>query len=182
LKKSRHKPIRQAPVEIYPVNAQIRAPEVRLIDENGEFVAVTPTMEALNMAKERGFDLVLVSPKAIPPVAKIIDYGKFQYEQEKQMRKQRAKQKKVEVKGIRLSPRIGQHDIEVRLDQAENFLNGGDKVKVEIGLRGRERQHMDLAKEIINNFITAIGARMEVRVDEPLNIQGGHIMIVIAKK
>lgn len=182
MKKSRHKPIKKILIEEFPVNEQIRVPEVRLIDEEGNFVEVMAAFRALEMAKERGYDLVLVSPKAVPPVAKIMDYGKFQYEQEKQMRKQKAKQKKIETKTIRLSPRIGAHDIEVRLNQAQGFLEGDDKVKIEIVLRGRERQHADLARDVIHNFIQAIGSRINVVIEEPLTKEGGNLMVVIAKK
>lgn len=182
MKKSRHKPIKKILIEAFPINEQIRVPEVRLIDEEGNFVEVMAAFRAIEMARERGYDLVLVSPKTVPPVAKIMDYGKFQYEQEKQMRKQKAKQKKIETKTIRLSPRIGSHDVEVRLNQARGFLEGGDKVKIEIVLRGRERQHADLARDVIHNFIQAIGSRINVAIEEPLTKEGGNLMMVIVKK
>jgi translation initiation factor IF-3 len=182
MKKSRHRPIKKIQIEEFPLNEKIKVPEVRLIDEEGQFIDVLPSERALEIARERGLDLVLVSPKANPPVAKIMDYGRFQYQQEKEMRKQKAGQKKVEVKGIRLSPRIGDHDIEVRLNQAKEFLNNGDKVKIEIILKGRERQHTNLARELINNFIQSISQEIAVRIEEPISAQGGQLMTIIAKK
>jgi len=182
LKKTRHKPIKKIEAEKFPVNEQIKVPEVRLIDEEGKFIEITPTPRALEIAKERGYDLVLVSPKDIPPVAKIMDYGKFRYEQEKQMRKQKAKQKKVETKIIRLSPRIGSHDIEVRLNQAQKFLEEGNKIKIEIILKGRERQHADLARSVINNFIQSLNNQISINIEEPLTKESGNLMMVIAKR
>src|SRR5271157_5736671 len=100
----------QGPVEpLYKANEQIKAPELRVIDENAKNVGVLPTAEALALAKERGFDLVEVMPNATPPIAKFLDYGQFKYEKEKEARKQKAHAHKVEVKGIRLSIRIGEH-------------------------------------------------------------------------
>ncbi len=135
----------------------------------------------MRLAAERELDLVVIQPKAEPPVAKIIDFGKYKFEQEKEARKQKAKQKTVEVKGIRLSARIGPHDIDIRKEQAKKFLEDGDKVKVEIILRGRERRHADLARQIIQDFITALNAEMPVRVDQPVQNQGGQLTSIVAK-
>lgn len=134
------------------------------------------------MAQEKGLDLVEVSPLAQPPVAKIVDYSKLKYQEEKERRKEKAKQKKVETKGIRLSLRISEHDIEVRINRAEKFLNDGDKVKLDMLLRGREFQHKPLAKEIINKFIAAVDQIVPVITEQPLTIQGGRLSAVIAKK
>ena len=135
----------------------------------------------MRLAAERELDLVVIQPKAEPPVAKIIDFGKYKYEQEKEARKQKAKQKTVEVKGIRLSARIGPHDIDVRKEQAKKFLDDGDKVKVEIILRGRERRHADLARQIIQDFITNLNKEMPVRIDQPVQNQGGQLTSIVAK-
>lgn len=134
------------------------------------------------MAQDRGLDLIEVNPLANPPVAKIVDYSKMRYQEEKERRKERAKQKKVEIKGIRLSLRISEHDTEVRVNQAAKFLNQDDKVKLEMLLRGRERQHTDLAKNIINKFVAAVNQIVEVNVEQPLSILGGKLSVMIAKK
>ena len=164
----------------YRTNQYIRVPEVRLIDENGQNIGVISTAEALALAQERGLDLVEVSPLANPPVAKIINYSKLKYQEEKERRKGRAKQKKVEVKGVRLSLRIGQHDVEVRLKQAQKFLADGNKVRIEIILRGREKGRADLARKNINNFIEALNQIKPVKVEQPLSALGGKLSIIIA--
>ena len=184
MKKSRPKPFFRPTIrqEEYPTNERIRALEVRLIDENNEFISVLSTPEALAMAKEKGLDLVLVAPKAVPPVAKIIDYGKLQYEKEKKERKQRAHQKKIEVKGIRLSPRIGQHDLDIRINQSKKFLEEGNKVNIEIFLRGREKQFSNLARQMIEQFVQKINTELPVNIEQPLSQAGGKISMLIAKK
>ena len=155
---------------------------MRLIDEQGVNYGVVSTTKALEMAQERGLDLVEVSPLAQPPVAKIVDYSKLRYREEKERRKERAKQKKIEIKGIRLSLRIGEHDTEVRVNQAKKFLEQGDKVKLEIILRGRERQHSYLAKSNIDKFIEAVKAVIPVTIEQPVSIQGGRLSAIIAKQ
>lgn len=165
----------------YRRNERIRVPTVRLIDESGANIGVIATVEALAMAHDRGLDLVEVSPLANPPVAKIVNYAKLKYEEEKERRKSKSKQKKVEIKGIRLSLRIGEHDRDVRLKQAERFLSQDDKVKLEVILRGRERQHTDLAKEIVNKFVSALQERLAVTVEQKMSIQGGRLSLVVAK-
>ncbi len=136
------------------------------------------TQDALRLAQERHLDLVEVAPTANPPVCKIMDYGAFKYRQEKTERKQRLKQKKVEIKGIRISLKIGQHDLEHRMEQAKKFLELGDKVRVEMILRGREWQHQDLARQKITEFIAALG---ETKVEQPLNRLGNRYIVLIGK-
>ncbi|MCZ2846352.1 MAG: translation initiation factor IF-3 [Candidatus Bathyarchaeota archaeon] len=162
------------------VNRQIRIPQVVLIDENNNNLGTIDTYEALKMAEERGFDLVEVNPKARPSVCKLLDYGSYQYQQEKQERKARARQKKTEVKGIRLSFRIGKHDLEIRRKNAEKFLSQGHKVKIEILLRGREIAHKDMALEMINNFVKDLGEN--VVADQALTRQGKKFFTVIYRK
>jgi translation initiation factor IF-3 len=166
----------------YWINEQIRAPEVRVIDEDGQNVGIMPTFEAVKLARERELDLVEVFPKAEPPIAKIIDYGKFLYQKDKEARKQRAKQKRVEVKGIRLSLRIGTHDKEVRLKQAKEFLETGDKVKVEVILKGRERQYANMAREAIVQFIEELDRLIPTKTEQQLSFQGGRFFAVVGKK
>ena len=170
---------RQEVKDIFPVNERIRFPEVRLIDENNEMLGVMPTYKALALAKERGFDLVAVSPKAQPPVAKLLNYGSFKYQQEKALKKQKVQQKKTDIKEIRLSPRIGQHDLAVRIKQAEKFLSKGDKVVIEVFLKGRERQHPELAKEIIDNYIKGVSAIMAIKTEQEIKRQGNKFTAII---
>ena len=175
---------KQVKVQIiqYWINEQIRAPQVRVIDEEGKNLGVMPTDEAVRLAKEKELDLVEVFPKAEPPIAKILDYGRFLYQKDKEARKQKAKQKKVEVKGVRLSLRISPHDREVRLNQSKEFLGSGDKVKIEIILKGRERQYANNAREIINQFIESLNRLITVRVEQPLSFQGGRFSATVGKK
>ncbi len=166
---------------IYAVNENIRWPQVRVVSDEGGHFGVMATAEALAKAREMEMDLVVIQPKTEPPVAKIVDFGKYKYEKDKETRKQKAKLKTVEVKGIRLSVRIGEHDLDVRKTQAIGFLERGDKVKVEIILRGRERRHGDLAGKIIEQFVAAINKDMPVRVEQPVARQGGQLTSIIGK-
>lgn len=160
-------------------NEWIRTPQVRVIDENGQHMDVMDTAKALALAREKGMDLVEINPGANPPVAKIIGYGQFKYQKEKEMRKAKAHAKQVEVKGIRLSLRIGEHDLQVRRDQSKRFMEEGNRVRVEIILKGRERQHTDLARKILEEFVVSL---QDVRVDQPFQKQGGVLSMVVAKK
>jgi translation initiation factor IF-3 len=152
-----------------------------VITEDGEHLGVLKIADALMRAREREQDLVIIQPKAEPPVAKVIDFGKFKYEKDKETRKQKAKLKTVEVKGIRLSVRIGAHDLDVRREQAKKFLENGDKVKIEIILRGRERRHGDLAQQIITQFTGSLNQLMPVKVEQPISRQGGQLTSIIGK-
>jgi len=182
LRISRRKPKKKVLVHRYRTNQYIRAEQLRIIDENGQNLDPMPTSKALAMAKERGLDLVEVSPVANPPVARIMDYAKFRYEEEKIQRKQKAKQKKVEIKVLRLSLRIGKHDKDFRFNQAKKFLDDNDKVRIELGLRGRERQHQDLARKIISDFIDELGKVVEIKIEQPITRSGAKLDILIVKK
>lgn len=166
----------------YQANARILAPEVRVIDENGVVLGVLPTAKAVAMANERGMDLIEVSPKAEPPVCKFADFGQFKYQKEKEMRKQRAQSKEVEIKGIRLSMRIGQGDLGIRVEQAKKFFEQGDKIKVEMILRGRERAHFDVAQGVFNDFVQKLSAHYPVKVEQPLKSMQGRIHMIIARQ
>jgi len=183
LRISRKKPwLRQSQLKRHRINNFIHCEQVRLIDENGQNLGTLNTADALALARDKGLDLVEVSPLANPPVVKIVDYSKLKYQEEKERRKEKAKQKKIEVKGIRLSLRISGHDKEIRVKRAEDFLNGGDKVKVELLLSGRERQHFDLAREIVNKFVADVNVLVPVNIEQSLTIQGGKLSLIIAKK
>ncbi len=166
---------------IYAVNENIRFPELRVITDEGDHLGVLKTPEALQKAREMEQDLVIIQPKAEPPVAKIVDFGKYKYEKEKENRKQKAKAKNVEVKGIRLSVRIGAHDLDVRRDQAKKFLEEGDKVKIEIILRGREKRHGDLAEKIIQEFAASLNQQLPIKTEQPITRQGGQLTSIVGK-
>ncbi|MBO9321181.1 MAG: translation initiation factor IF-3 [Roseiflexus sp.] len=134
------------------INNRIRAREVRLIDENGAQVGIVSIRDALSMAEERGLDLVEVAPNAVPPVCRILDYGKFRYEQSKKEREARKNQKQVEVKQIRLEPKTDDHDLEVKAKQARRFLLEGDKVKFNLRFRGREIFHQEIGLEMLERM------------------------------
>jgi translation initiation factor IF-3 len=138
------------------------------------------TYRAMQLARERDLDLVEVSPVAQPPVCKIMDYGAYQYQQEKKERKQKTKQKRVDIKGIRLGLNIGAHDLEIRKDQARKFFAKGDKVKVELILRGRERAFADRARATMENFAKSLGEN--VIIEQPFTRQGGRLSMLVAKR
>jgi len=179
ISRRRFKP--KQPTVIYAVNENIRFPQLRVITDAGEHLGIMPTAQAVQIAREREQDLVVIQPKAEPPVAKVIDFGKFKYEKDKETKQQKAKANTIEVKGIRLSVRIGEHDLEVRRDQAKKFLDNGDKVKIEIILRGRERRHGELAQQIIQKFTASINATIPVKVEQPVSRQGGQLTSIIGK-
>ncbi|MBU0707920.1 translation initiation factor IF-3 [Patescibacteria group bacterium] len=158
------------------INQFIRVPQVRLLDENNKQVGIVSTQEALRMSEERGFDLVEIAPLAHPPVCQLMDYGAFKYRQEKAVRKSKAKQKKIVVKGIRLTLTIGQHDFDHRVNQAKNFLAAGDKVKIEMLLRGRQMQHQDRAREKFDEFIKQLE---NVNIEQALLRQGKSYSMLI---
>lgn len=134
------------------VNEKIRAREVRLIDSNGDQLGVKSRQEALELAQTRNLDLVLVAPNAKPPVCRIMDYGKYRYEQQKKEKEARKKQKTINVKEVRFSPGIGDHDFETKLKNARKFLEKGDKLKASVRFRGRAITHKELGMEVLNRL------------------------------
>ncbi|MDP3995275.1 MAG: translation initiation factor IF-3 [bacterium] len=161
-------------------NERIRIPRVVVIDENGNHLGEMDTKAALDMARERGFDLVEVQPKAEPPICKILDFGQFQYEQEKSKSKQKARQKKVGIKAVRISFRIAGHDLETKSRQAAKFLEQGNKVKIDVVLRGREKAYVEEAKNNMESFAKSLGE--DVVVEVPFSKQGGRLSMLIGKK
>ncbi len=140
--------------EIPNINERIRAREVRLISETGEMLGVMPTMQAVKIAKERGYDLVVVSSgEQQTPVTKIMDYGKYKFEIEKKAREAKKKHHVVALKEIKMTYKIEKHDYLVNVKKAERFLTHGDKVKVTIQLRGREMEHKNIAMDVLNKFL-----------------------------
>ncbi|GMR69610.1 translation initiation factor IF-3 [Aerococcus viridans] len=134
------------------VNENIRARELRVIDSEGEQLGVLSKDEALDKAEQVELDLVLVSPNAKPPVARIMDYGKYRYEQQRKEREQRQNQKQVNLKEVRLSPTIEKNDFDTKLRQARKFLEKGDKVKASIRFRGRAITHKEIGREVLERF------------------------------
>ncbi len=139
------------------INEKIRAREIRVIDENSEQLGILPPFEALKIARERGLDLVEVSPNAVPPVCRIQDYGRFLYEKEKSERAAKKKQKVITVKEVKFSVTVDEHDYQTKKNQAVRFLTDGDKVKASLRFRGRQMAHRDLGYAIINRLIQDIG-------------------------
>lgn len=146
-----------------------------VIDDQGNSLGVLATDQALALAQEKGMDLIEVSPLAKPPVCKILDYGKFQYQQGRSQQKT----KKTETKGVRLSFKIGEHDMAVKEKQVNKFLEQGHKVKIELRLRGRERAFRDKAKEVIQTFLDKL--TIEYKQEKPIEIQGPTLSVIISK-
>lgn len=138
------------------INEQIRDKEVRLVGEAGEQLGVVTTAEAMKLAEEAGLDLVKIAPTAKPPVCKIVDYGKFKYEQIRKDKEAKKKQKVVEIKEIRLSPNIDTNDLNTKTNAARKFLSKGDKVKITLRFRGREMAHMGSSRHILDEFAQAL--------------------------
>ena len=138
------------------INEEIRDAEVRVIDETGTMLGVLPIEEALSIAEEKNLDLVNVSPNANPPVCKILDYGKYRYEIQKREKDAKKRQKVTEVKEVRLSTFIEEHDIQVKAKNASKFLQEGNRVKVSLRLRGRERDYANHAIEVMNDFAESL--------------------------
>jgi len=134
------------------INERIRVPQVRLIDTTGEQIGIVPTREALRMALEKGFDLVEISPTAKPPVCKIMDYGKYKYELNKKAKSAKKKQHVIQMKEMRLRPKIEEHDYQFKLKHIQEFLEEGNKVKVFVEFRGREMAHQELGHKIIQRL------------------------------
>jgi translation initiation factor IF-3 len=134
------------------INERIRVPQVRLIDTTGEQIGIVPTREALRMALEKGFDLVEISPTAKPPVCKIMDYGKYKYELNKKAKNAKKKQHIIQMKEMRLRPKIEEHDYQFKLKHIRGFLEEGNKVKVFVEFRGREMAHQEIGQKIIQRL------------------------------
>ena len=134
------------------MNERIRAREVRLIDENGEMIGVMPPLRALDIARERNLDMVEISPNALPPVCKLMDYGRFKYDQAKKENEARKNQKTITLKEIRMRPRTDDHDVEVKTRKIQEFLADGDKVRVSVQFRGAEMRHPDIGRKLLDEI------------------------------
>ncbi|ATR20626.1 MULTISPECIES: translation initiation factor IF-3 [Roseomonas] len=162
------------------VNEDIRVPQVRLIDQDGEMLGVMSAREALLRAYDVGMDLLEISPNADPPVCKITDYGKYKYEQQKKANEARKKQKVVEIKEIKVRPNIDDHDYEVKMRAARSFIEEGDKVKVTLRFRGREMAHQDLGAKVLERIRTELGDT--VKVESMPRLENRQMIMVLAPK
>jgi translation initiation factor IF-3 len=162
------------------VNHQINVPQVRLVAEDGSMVGVVTTREAISMAADVGLDLVEVSPNATPPVCKILDLGKFKYEEQKRKNEARKKQKVIEVKEIKLRPGIDIHDYEVKMRSIHRFLEEGDKVKVTMRFRGREMAHQEIGVKVLDRVKADLDEI--AKVESQPRMEGRQMIMVISPK
>jgi translation initiation factor IF-3 len=162
------------------INAQISVPSVRLVKEDGTMVGVKPTREALQMAADAGLDLVEVSPNADPPVCKILDFGKYKYQEQKKKNEARKKQKVIEVKEIKLRPTTDEHDYEVKMRSVTRFLEEGDKVKVTLRFRGREMAHQELGVQLLNRVKD--DTTKLAKVESEPRVEGRQMVMVLAPR
>jgi len=161
------------------VNEQIRAREVRLIREDGD-QGIMSVSQALEMARDAGLDLVEVSPNAVPPVVKILDFGKFRFENEKKLRDSKKKQKLLKLKEIRMQPKIDDHDLDFKSKHIKEFLTEGNKVKVTIRFRGRELAHTELGFDVMKDVLSRIEG--EYAMEKPPAMEGRFMSMVLSPK
>ncbi|MCQ2501461.1 MAG: translation initiation factor IF-3 [Lachnospiraceae bacterium] len=162
------------------INEQIRDKEVRLISENGEQLGIMSARDAYMKAQEAGMDLVKIAPQAKPPVCKIVDYGKFKYEQARKEKDARKKQKTIEIKEVRLSPNIDTNDLNTKVGAARKFLEKGNKVKITLRFRGREMAHMNSSKHILDEFAAQLS---DIAVVEKApKVEGRSMTMFLAEK
>lgn len=163
------------------VNEQIRIREVRLIDENGEQKGIMPTYEALRMARERDLDLVEVSPNAMPPVCRLLDFGKYKFEQEKRLKDSRKNQKISKLKEIRMQPKIGPGDLDTKAKHVQEFLDDGNKVKVTIRFRGRELAHTELGYGVLEEIEKRL-KEGTYAIEKPAAMEGRFMSTTLTSK
>ncbi len=162
------------------INEQIRDREIRLIGEDGEQLGIMSARDAMKLAREANLDLVKIAPTAKPPVCKIIDYGKYRYEQARRDKEARKKQKTIEVKEIRLSPNIDTNDLNTKVNQARKFVSGGNKVKVAVRFRGRELAHTAVGKTILEDFAQKLSDIAVI--DKPAKLEGKSMVMFLVEK
>lgn len=162
----------------YRINERITAREVRVIDETGQQVGIMPLHRALQLARERGLDLVEVAPQAVPPVCRLMDYGKFIYQQAKREKESKRQHKATELKEVRLRPNIDEHDLDFKTRQIEEFLDEGNKVKVTVFFRGRTILHPELGQRVL----TAVAERLRGKavVEKPSTAEGRTLVMVLS--
>ena len=166
--------------ETHEINEDILDTEVRLISEEGEQLGIMSAEEALKIAEEAGLDLVKIAPNAIPPVCRIMDYGKFRFEQTKKEKEAKKNQRVIEIKEIRLGPSIGDNDFNTKIKNGIKFLNEGNRVKVSVRFRGREMAHTEIGKELLDQF----AARCEdvATIDKQAKLEGRNMFMFLSPK
>ena len=162
------------------INEQIRDREIRLIGEDGEQLGIMSARDAMKLAREANLDLVKIAPTAKPPVCKIIDYGKYRYEQARKEKEARKKQKTIEVKEVRLSPNIDTTDLNTKVNQARKFVSSGNKVKVAVRFRGRELAHTAVGKTILEDFAQKLSDIAVI--DKPAKLEGKSMVMFLVEK
>ncbi len=162
------------------INEEIRDKEVRVIDEQGEQLGVMKPADALRIAEDRNLDLVQIAPQAVPPVCKIMDYGKYRFEQSKKEKEARKNQKVVDTKEIRMSVTIDTNDLNTKINSAIKFLKSGDKVKVSVRFRGRQMAHTSLGAELLEKFAEACSEYSTL--DKPAKMEGRSLALFLAPK
>ena len=161
------------------VNEEIRFSEVQVISEDGQQLGLMKKSDALEIAYEKGLDLVLVSPNENSPVCKILDYSKFKFDMMKKAKEAKKKQKVAEIKEVRLSPNIDKHDLEVKAKNASKFISNGDKVKVSMRFRGRELNFVEQGKEIMKSFVEMVE---DCQVDKAAKVEGKNLIMFLSPK
>jgi translation initiation factor IF-3 len=162
------------------MNNQIRVPEIRCIDENGEQLGVIPTRQALIRAHEAGLDLVEIAATSKPPVCRIMDHGKFKYEQDKKKKEQKKKQSVVKLKEVKFHVNVGDHDYQTKLRHAHDFLNGGDRVKISLMFRGRENAHRELGFELMKRIVA--DCNEIASVEQAPRLMGRNVFMMLVPK
>ena len=162
------------------INWGIRAPEVRVINSDGEQVGILPLKEAIRIAGEQGLDLVEVAANASPPVCRIMNYGKYKYQQSKRTHEARKHQTVIQVKEVKLRPRTEEHDFQFKLRHAQRFLSEGNKVKISVLFRGREMAYPEQGKEMLNRFIDGVKDLMVV--EQPPRLEGRNMVMILSPK
>lgn len=163
-----------------PINGQIREKEVQVIDENGQKLGVMQTRDAIGIAEDKNLDLVLVAPTGNPPVCKIMNYGKYKFEQSKKEKEAKKKQKVAEVKEIRITPNIDSHDFEFKCRNARKFLEDGAKVKITVRFRGRELNYVKLGETTLNKFSESL--EDIANIDKKPMLEGKNMFLILSKK
>ncbi|MDD2927244.1 MAG: translation initiation factor IF-3 [Candidatus Omnitrophica bacterium] len=162
------------------INDRIRVPQVRVVGPDGNQLGVMAIQRAIDLANQHELDLVEIAPSANPPVCRIIDYSKFKYDEEKKEREAKKHQKQGKLKEIRLKPNIDEHDFETKLKQAATFLKKKDKVKINLFFRGRQMEHIDLGRKVVDKFIQDI--QSDGQVEKPTMMEGRIMSFVVAPK
>jgi len=162
------------------INWDIKAPEVRVIDSDGKQVGILPLKEAMKIAEEQGLDLVAVSPNSNPPVCRIMNYGKYKYQQNKRLQEARKHQTVIQVKEVKVRPRTEEHDFQFKLRHIKRFLGEGNKVKVSMLFRGREIAHPEFGKDLLNRFIEEV--KDLAIVEQAPRLEGRNMVMILSTK